>query len=305
MKTTLVIMAAGMGSRYGGNKQVDGIGPHHEILMEYSIYDALRAGFGKVVFIIKPGMEQMLRSLCGDYLEKKTALDGTPVEVEYAFQDYSSVPSFYKIPTERTKPFGTVHALLCAADAVKEPFCVINADDYYGVDAYRTIHDALERLPESGSATMVGYLLKNTVSANGSVSRGLCAVQDGWLCSVAETKKIQLDRDGTIRDLAHDRVLDPQTPVSMNYWGFMPEIFPVLKEYFNEFLHQISAEDLTAECLLPVMIGDLLKKKEIEVSVLHSADRWFGMTYREDRKTVTEELRRLHEAGVYPEDLTR
>jgi hypothetical protein len=305
MKTTLVIMAAGMGSRYGGDKQVDGIGPHHEILMEYSIYDALRAGFGKIVFIIKPGMEQMMRTLCGDYLEKKTAADGTPVEVEYVFQDYSSVPSFYAVPAERTKPFGTVHALLCAADAVKEPFCVINADDYYGADAYRTIHDALERLPEQGGAAMVGYLLENTVSANGAVSRGLCGVENGWLRSVTETKKIQLEPDGTIRDQVHNRVLDPKTPVSMNYWGFMPSVFPVLREYFDAFLHQLTAEDLTAECLLPVMIGDLLEKREIAVSVLHSADRWFGMTYREDRETVAEELRRLHAAGVYPADLTR
>ena len=143
MKVSLVIMAAGLGSRYGGSKQVDGIGPHNEILMEYSIYDALRAGFSKVVFIIKPEMEEMMRRLCGDYLARKTALDGTPVEVAYVFQDFTSVPDFYRIPPERTKPFGTVHALLCAADVVHEPFCVINADDYYGIDAYRTIYDEL------------------------------------------------------------------------------------------------------------------------------------------------------------------
>lgn len=304
MKKTLVIMAAGMGSRYGGDKQVDGIGPHHEILMEYSIYDALRAGFGKVVFIIKPEMEGMLRALCGDSLEKKKALDGTPVEVNYVFQDDSSVPSFYRIPAGRTKPFGTVHALLCAADVVREPFCVINADDYYGADAYRTIYDALDRLPEHGGAAMVGYLLKNTVSPNGAVSRGLCTVRDGRLCSVAETKEIRLGSDGIIRDTVHERVLDPQTPVSMNYWGFMPGIFPVLRTYFHEFLHQLPEGELKEECLLPVMIGDLLQKEEIQVSVLRSADRWFGMTYRADRETVAKELRRLHEDGVYPEDLT-
>ena len=167
MKVSLVIMAAGLGSRYGGSKQVDGIGPHNEILMEYSIYDALRAGFSKVVFIIKPEMEEMMRRLCGDYLARKTALDGTPVEVAYVFQDFTSVPDFYRIPPERTKPFGTVHALLCAADVVHEPFCVINADDYYGIDAYRTIYDELVKLPETGKATMVGYLLKNTASLHG------------------------------------------------------------------------------------------------------------------------------------------
>ena len=165
MKISLVIMAAGLGSRYGGSKQVDGIGPHNEILMEYSIYDAIRAGFSKVVFIIKPEMEEMMHRLCGDYLAKKTALDGSPVEVAYAFQDFSSVPDFYHIPPERTKPFGTVHALLCAADAVHEPFCVINADDYYGIDAYRTIYDELVKLPEAGKATMVGYLWRTGSSA--------------------------------------------------------------------------------------------------------------------------------------------
>ena len=184
MKISLVIMAAGLGSRYGGSKQVDGIGPHNEILMEYSIYDAIRAGFNKVVFIIKPEMEAMMHRLCGDYLAKRTALDGTPVEVAYAFQDFSSVPDFYRIPAERTKPFGTVHALLCAADVVHEPFCVINADDYYGIDAYRTIYNELVKLPEAGKATMVGYLLKNTASLHGTVSRGVCQVEDGKLRSI-------------------------------------------------------------------------------------------------------------------------
>lgn len=303
MKISLVIMAAGMGTRYGGDKQIDGLGPHHEILMEYSIYDALRAGFNKVVFIIKPDMEQMMHTLCGDNLAKKTAGDGNPVDVRYVLQDYSSVPSFYHIPAGRTKPFGTVHALLCASDAVKEPFCVINADDYYGVNAYRTIYEALTHLPEHGKATMVGYLLKNTVSAHGSVSRGLCSIRDGLLRSVEETKKIQLMPDGSIQDLVHGRILNPETPVSMNYWGFMPSIFPVLKEYFTWFLGTLKEGELTAECLLPVMVGDLLKKGELNVSVLHSADRWFGMTYREDREHVAEELRRLHACGTYPEDL--
>jgi NDP-sugar pyrophosphorylase family protein len=305
MKVSLVIMAAGIGSRYGGDKQVDGIGPHHEILMEYSIYDALRAGFNKVVFIVKPGLEGLVRGFCGDYLAGKKARDGSPVEVCYVLQDSSSIPSFYRIPAGRTKPFGTVHALLCAADAVHEPFCVINADDYYGIDAYRTIYEELLRLPERGSASMVGYLLKNTVSAFGSVSRGLCAVEGGRLRSIQETKKIRLCSDGTIRDEGGERVLDPETPVSMNYWGFMPSIFPVLRDYFDWFLRERAGDDPTTECLLPVMVGDLLERGELEVSVLHSADRWFGMTYREDRAHVAEELRKLHAQGAYPEDLSR
>ena len=304
MKVSLVIMAAGLGSRYGGTKQVDGIGPHQEILMEYSIYDALRAGFNKVVFIIKPEMEQMMRRLVGDYLEKKMARDGSPVEVSYAFQDFSSVPSFYQIPAERTKPFGTVHALLCAADVVHEPFCVINADDYYGIDAYRTIYEELLRLPEDGKATMVGYLLKNTASLHGTVSRGLCTVEGGVLRFIRETKQVQLYPDGTLRDLTADRELSPETVVSMNFWGFMPSIFPRLRDYFDHFLRYEVGEDLKAECLLPVMVGDFLKAGEMEVSVLRSADHWFGMTYHEDRQLVAEELQKLHDAGAYPCDLT-
>ena len=236
MKVSLVIMAAGLGSRYGGSKQIDGIGPHNEILMEYSIYDALQAGFNKVVFIIKPEMEELMDRLCGDYLRNKTALDGTPVEVEYVFQDFSSVPSFYQIPEERTKPFGTVHALLCAADTVKEPFCVINADDYYGKNAYKTIYDALLQLPVEGKAAMVGYLLKNTASLHGTVSRGVCTVEDEQLRGVRETKKIQLYPDGSLRDLEGERELAPESVVSMNFWGFMPSIFSRLKDYFYYFL---------------------------------------------------------------------
>ncbi len=302
MKVSLVIMAAGLGSRYGGSKQVDGIGPHHEILMEYSIYDAIRAGFNKIVFIIKPEMEEMMHRLCGDYLAGKTARDGSPVEVAYAFQDFSSVPDFYHIPPERTKPFGTVHALLCAADVVHEPCCVINADDYYGIDAYRTIYEELIRLPETGKATMVGYLLKNTASLHGTVSRGVCTVKDGKLQSVREALKVQLYPDGTLRDLAREP-LAPDTVVSMNFWGFMPSIFPALREYFENFLRNEAGEDIKAECLLPVMVDQQMKAGKLEVSVLHSADKWFGMTYQQDRAVVAEELQKLHQRGDYPESL--
>ena len=303
MKVSLVIMAAGLGSRYGGSKQVDGIGPHNEILMEYSIYDAIRAGFNKIVFIIKPEMEETMERLCGGYLRRKTARDGSPVEVAYAFQDFSSVPDFYRIPPERTKPFGTVHALLCAAEAVDGPCCVINADDYYGIDAYRTIYEELVKLPKDGKATMVGYLLKNTASLYGSVSRGCCTVEDGKLRSIRETLKIQLYEDGSLKDLTTDQPLSPETVVSMNFWGFSETIFPRLRAYFENFLRTEAGENLKAECLLPVMVGEELEKGTLEVSVLHSADRWFGMTYHEDRARVAEELRRLHAAGAYPATL--
>ena len=272
-KVSLVIMAAGLGSRYGGSKQVDGIGPGGEILMEYSIHDAIRAGFDRVVFIIKPEMEALLRGMVG-YLENRRTLAGENVEVRYVFQDFSSVPTFYHIPEGRTKPFGTVHALLCAAEAVDGPFCVINADDYYGIDAYRTIYEELVKLPE-----------------------------DGKLRSIRETLKIQLYEDGSLKDLTTDQPLSPETVVSMNFWGFSETIFPRLQAYFEDFLRTRAGDDLKAECLLPVMVGEELQRGTLEVSVLHSADRWFGMTYHEDRARVAEELRKLHAAGAYPATL--
>ena len=225
MHATLVVMAAGMGSRYGGDKQVDGVGPHGEILMNYGIYDAARAGFDKVVFVIKPEIRDLIRRLAGDALETLRTPDGRKVEFCYAEQTFDSVPAFYQIPEDRTKPFGTTHAVLCTRAFVHEPFCVINADDYYGVDAYRTIYQALQTLPAEGEAAMVGYLLKNTVTENGSVSRGICTVAGDWLESIRETKKVQLYADGTLRDLERDIPLEPETVVSMNFWGFMPSIF--------------------------------------------------------------------------------
>jgi len=301
MKLSLVVMAAGLGSRYGGNKQVDGIGPHGEILMEYSIYDALRAGFGKVVFIIKPEMREMMDRLCG-YLAGRTALDGGPVEVAYAYQDFSSIPSFYAIPPERTRPFGTVHALLCAEDVVREPCCVINADDFYGAGAYRSMARELRRLPEAGQAAMVGYLLKNTASLHGAVNRGVCALRDGFLESVRETRSIQLYPDGSLRVLGTGESLDPDTVVSMNFWGFMPSIFPVLRRDLEDFLRAVG-DDPRAERLLPDMVGRQLRAETMRVSVLPSEGQWFGMTYREDREAVAQALRRLHESGDYPETL--
>lgn len=301
MKATLVIMAAGLGSRYGGDKQIDGVGPHNEILMEYAIHDALRAGFSKVVFIIKPGMEPLMHRLCGDYLARKSAADGSPVEVAYAFQDFSSVPA--QIPEGRTKPFGTVHALLCARDVIHEPCCVINADDYYGIDAYRTMYRALEALPAEGSAVMVGYRLKNTASLHGAVSRGVCTVEGGVLTGVDETKNIQLFPDGTLKDMNRERLLDPDSVVSMNFWGFAPSIFPVLESYFKKFLASPAMDDLKSECLLPVMVDELVRSGELEVSVLHSDSHWFGMTYQEDRASVSRELAHLHAEGAYPESL--
>lgn len=303
MSASLVVMAAGLGSRYGGNKQVEGIGPNGEMLMEYAIYDALRAGFHKVVFIIKPDMEDLMERLCVADLRRQRTAGGGAVEALYAFQDFSSLPEFYALPLERTKPYGTVHAMLCAEELIQEPFCVINADDFYGAGAYQTMYQALERLPAAGSAAMVGYLLKNTASVHGTVSRGICSAAGGKLRSIQETKQIQLYRDGTLRDLTADRELPPDTVVSMNFWGFAPSIFREARAYFEDFLRGPGGVDARSECLLPVMVGDMLEQGTLEVDVLPSHDRWFGMTYRQDRETVAAELRQLHAQGVYPRKL--
>lgn len=305
MNASLVILAAGLGSRYGGNKQIDGIGPNGEFLMEYAIHDAVKAGFNKVVFIIKPDMEQLIRKMCGGSLENILTPEGTPLEVCYAFQDYSSLPNDFTVPDGRTKPFGTVHAVLCAENVIHEPFCVINADDYYGAEAYRTIMTALKNIPADGYAAMVAYRLKNTASIHGTVSRGICEVEGDELRAVRETKHIQLYKDGSLKDLDRDVMLDPAAFVSMNFWGFTPAIFPAMRRYFEKFLHGEALSDLNAECLLPVMVDVLTKEGKLKVSVLHSSARWFGMTYQEDKPVVAAELIELHKKGIYPKNLRR
>lgn len=307
MKAALVIMAAGMGSRYGGSKQVDGIGPAGEILMEYSIYDAIRAGFTKIVFIIKPDLLDLMKNLCGDRVAQMKTVGGENVEVCYAFQDFSSVPSFYEIPKDRVKPFGTAHAVLCAREFVSEPFVVINADDYYGVDAFRTIYEALGGLKRAGEAAMVGYSLRNTVSENGTVTRGVCHVTNDMLDQVVETFHLKPCADGRIHDLRGEDgdgpVYADDTPVSMNFWGFTPWIFEKLEGFFHDFLRAIRPGDVKSESLLPSLVGELIENGEMQVRVLHSNARWFGMTYQEDKAMVRSELQKLHDAGVYPKTL--
>ena len=305
MAVSLVIMAAGLGSRYGGSKQVDGIGPNGEILMEYSIHDALRAGFDKVVFIIKPEMREMMDELVGYLKEKKTA-KGQPVQVAYVYQDYTSVPDFYHIPEGRTKPFGTVHALLCAEPEVDGPFCVINADDYYGVDAYRTIYQALQTLPEKGEAVMVGYLLKNTVTQYGTVSRGVCHTADGKLTDIRETLKIQLFPDGSIADVADGQrhELDGDSVVSMNFWGFSPLYLRELAQRFPAFLDEnLPRNPLKCEYFVPSIVDAQLHAGTADVTMLHTDDAWHGVTYHDDLPDVVAALRALRDAGKYPDNI--
>ncbi len=306
MKASLVIMAAGLGSRYGGEKQVDGIGPNGEALMEYSIFDAVQAGFSKIVFIIKPHMLETVKTLCGERLTRMKTPDGTPVEVHYVFQDFSSIPDFYTIPAGRTKPFGTIHAALCAKDVVKEPFALINADDFYGYEAYLTIMAQLEKMPDWGEACMVGYRLKNTVSKHGTVTRGVCLQEGNHLVGLKETFQIKLYEDGRIcdtEDPANEIELNGETLVSMNFWGFMPSIFQEMEQYFHDFLRALPAGEEKAECLLPLMVDHCMKQGKLQVSVLSSSAQWFGVTYQEDRPIVAAELKELHKYLTYPPTL--
>jgi len=298
MNTTLLIMAAGLGSRYGGNKQVDHIGPNGEILMEYSIYDALEAGFDKVVFVIRRSMDQMFRELIGDKIAQK-------VEVAYAFQEYDSLPGGFVPPAERTKPYGTVHAVMCAKDLIHEPFAVINADDYYGKDAFAAMAASLKRLRnEPNKASMVAYYLKNTVSKHGHVTRGVCTTDaEGKLVKVTETFSILPFPDGTIRDI-HDNpdgiILDPDALVSMNFWGFAPSFFEAGTAYLDSFLKDPSGDPLKKECLLPALVDTLMHTAGLQVEVLSSNAVWFGVTYKEDKDYVAAELQKLHDDGSYP-----
>ena len=298
MNTTLLIMAAGLGSRYGGNKQIDRIGPNGEILMEYSIHDAVEAGFDKVVFVIRKSMDEVFRSMIGDKIARK-------VKVEYAFQEYDSLPGGFVPPADRSKPYGTVHAVMCAKDVIHEPFAVINADDYYGREAFRAMADALHRLQhEENKAYMVAYYLKNTVSKHGHVTRGVCTTDEtGHLVKVVETFSIIPFPDGTIRDIHDDPdgvILDPDALVSMNMWGFHPSLFESGMQYLSDFLKDESGDPLKKECLLPSLVDTLMHTAGLKVEVLSTDSVWFGVTYKEDKEYVSGELQKLHDAGVYP-----
>lgn len=300
MDKTLLIMAAGMGSRYGGDKQVDGMGPHGEILLEYSVYDALAAGFNKVVFIIKRNFEQRIRDLVGDQLSKT-------VKVEYVYQEFESLPAWYALPEGRVKPFGTVHAVLCARDVIHEPFAVINADDYYGREPYQLAAKRIETLAAEREACMVGYYLKNTVSENGHVTRGVCeTTAQGMLKSVTETYKIAPFPDGTIRDTHLDPagvVLNPNSLVSMNLFGFTPWLFEAAARYFDVFLKSLTPTEMKAEYVLPVLIDQLMKEQNLQVDVLATDATWFGVTYQQDKPFVQDQLRQMHAQGLYPDKL--
>ncbi|HHV09793.1 MAG TPA: nucleotidyltransferase [Clostridiales bacterium] len=299
-ETTLVIMAAGMGSRYGGIKQLEPVGPGGEIIMDYSIYDAMRAGFNKVVFIIRKDLEKDFKEIIGNRIEKL-------IKVEYVFQELDNLPEGFKKPLERTKPWGTGQAVLCCKDIVQEPFAVINADDYYGKEAFKLVYDFLnDPSHQNNEYCMAGFILGNTLSENGAVTRGVCKANEaGKLVDIVETSGIvpKGDHAAAKNNEGGDITIDLQSVVSMNMWGFKPEIFGYLEKGFVTFLSKLGENELKKEYLLPTQVGELVKAGEVEVSVLTTRDRWFGVTYKEDKKVVVDSIQALIDKGDYPHKL--
>ena len=302
-KTALVIMAAGIGSRYGGGiKQLEHVGPSGEIIMDYSIYDAIQAGFNKVVFIIRRDLEKDFKEIIGNRIEKQ-------IEVEYVYQELDALPSGFTKPEERVKPWGTGQAVLCCKDVIKEPFAVINADDYYGKEAFVKVHDYLAIADINGTENnycMAGFVLGNTLSDNGIVTRGVCKVDgNGNLTNVEETFAIERDGDVAVgKNGAGEKVtLDLDSSVSMNMWGFTPNFLNELETGFVEFLKGITENEIKAEYLLPEVVGKMLRENRANVKVLKTNDKWFGVTYKEDKEMVVNSINALVAEGKYPSKL--
>ncbi len=303
MDTTLVIMAAGIGSRFGGGiKQLAPVGPNGEIIMDYSIHDALEAGFNKIVFIIRRDLEEDFREIIGNRIEKIC-------DVSYAFQESDNLPGGFKTPEDRKKPWGTGHAILSCKGIVDTPFAVINADDYYGKEAFVRVHDYLvsdEVKKNPFSFCMAGFILKNTLSDNGGVTRGICKVSDdGMLVDVVETGDITKIPEGAAVPDENGKLvpIDADVYASMNFWGLTPEFIDCLEEDFIKFLKNVKPGDIKVEYLLPTIVDDMIKAGKATVKVLETKDKWFGVTYKEDAPVVIESFKKLIEDGVYPEKL--
>lgn len=302
--TALVIMAAGLGSRYGGGiKQLEPVGPNGEIIMDYSIHDAMEAGFDRVVFIIRRDIENAFEQAIGGRIREICARRG--VAVDYAFQSFEDLPEGFSFPEGRTKPWGTGQAVLACREILHEPFAVINADDYYGKQAFRSLHTFLQEQREgTGRYCMAGFYLKNTLSDHGGVTRGICAT-DGkcGLVSVKETKHIVRTADGAgVEENGVVTPLNADSPVSMNMWGLTPDVLPVLEREFAAFLTDMK-DPMKDEFLLPIVIDKLLGEGRVTVQVLPTQDKWFGVTYQEDKALVVQSFRKLIEQGVYREKL--
>jgi NDP-sugar pyrophosphorylase family protein len=288
---SLLVMAAGMGSRYGGLKQLDAVGPSGETIIDYSVYDAIQAGFNKVVFIIRKDFEDEFKSqITGKYSGK--------IQVEFAFQDLHDLPDGFTCPEGRNKPWGTGHAILAAADLIHEPFVAINGDDFYGRESFKIVADYY--LSGADDFSMVAFQLDKTLSTFGGVTRGLCTVKEGKLDTVIETGELQRTEQGVTSD--RNIKLDGSEPVSMNVWGFTPVLFKYLKDLFVEFLHD-EGNELKSEYLIPSVVNDLIQSGREDVHVLRSASSWFGVTYKDDRPFVMGEIQKLVDRGTYPKQL--
>lgn len=302
--TALVIMAAGIGSRFGGGiKQLEPVGPNGEIIMDYSIHDAMEAGFNKVIFIIRRDLEKDFKEIIGHRIEKL-------LPVEYAYQELEDLPAGYEVTPERTKPWGTGQAVLSVKGMVDGPFLVINADDYYGREGFRRIHDYMAEHMDSQSEIydicMGGFVLSNTLSDNGTVTRGVCQVdEEGYLTNVTETYNIQMKEDGlhATDESGAPVTISPSQPVSMNMWGLPASFVQELEKGFPVFLDNLKEGDIKSEYLLPKIIDNLVQNKKARVTVLDTPDKWFGVTYREDKQAVADAIRGLIQSGVYKEKL--
>ncbi len=301
MKPTLFVLAAGMGSRYGGLKQLDGLGPNGETIMDYSIYDAIQAGFGKVVFVIRRVFE-------ADFREKIVSKYIDRIPVELVFQDLDNLPAGFTVPEGREKPWGTNHAVLMGKDVIHEPFAVINADDYYGRESFQVLADYLRSIEGTeGRYAMVGYRVCNTLSESGSVARGVCETNEqGFLTKVTERTKILREEDGVIRFIEEDgkTPLEEHTPVSMNMWAFTPDYFRYSEQYFVDFLREHGTE-LKSEFYIPTLVDALIHSGQATCRVLDTPSRWFGVTYATDRPQVVDKFAQLVKDGVYPSPLFR
>lgn len=297
-KPTLVILAAGMGSRYGGMKQIDGVGNHGEPIIEFSIYDAYKAGFEKVVLIIRREHEELFKKALTDRVSKT-------MKVEFAYQDMDNIPEGIKVPEGREKPWGTTHALLACKGVVNEPFAIINADDFYGRNAYEEIYKYLTTEIKDDEYAMVGYPCKNTLTDNGTVTRGICEETNGYLSSIVEIQKIaKKDGKAIYEDNGEWKELADDALVSMNFWGFTPKIFDETEGLLKEFLeNNIEKNPMKCEHVIPTAVGDLVKKDVCKVKMLSSKDQWFGVTYKEDKPYVVAKIQEMKDQGLYPDIL--
>ncbi len=297
MKPTLFVLAAGMGSRYGGLKQLDGLGPHGETIMDYSIYDAIRSGFGKVVFVIRHDFE-------ADFRSKILSKYENHIPTEVVFQSINDLPEGYTCPEGRTKPWGTNHALLMGKNVINEPFAIINADDFYGQDSFKVMAEALSNATGENEYFMVGFRIGNTMSKSGTVARGICETNNGYLTGVVERTAIGYKGDDICftDENGVEQTLAPETPVSMNLWGFTPDYFKYSEDYFKRFL-DANKDNLKAEFYVPLLINELVTSGKAKVKVLDTTSKWFGVTYAADRPAVVAKFAELHESGEYPEKM--